>query len=513
MLSEAFDKAWLETGGTTRIDIAFLKDILVDPKGKEILKDEALAFLATALETPTVVLESLKEEMVQEAPKGWIRDRWFLTTSKNSKHKKKLTALQEKVLRMRSLLLVGTFGDHDERVEVLIHAWDKTDLARTISTGLSTISKSLNAPIRLATIRFRLISQSEDGDALHEGRLRGTILLATPFQTRGARADTIQSPIDVVSPLATTPSIRAAGLKWVTSLFRRRKKRHEEENNEQDISSTSDPEPSHSEWDDSFNDTNRILEFRTPHINSMHLLTAVESNDTTDDDGETFNFSSSLDADSSGSPLNADGDFTLDTDDESPSRYKAPEPPSIPPRRGRCFREKSTTDATDSDSDESILFAEADDRERLYDFEKEENYKHLKSHWYRSTEQAAIGCHAVSKTMLAIMAKSMPHAKVTELLVQSGYSEMKKAKIIERKKDINTQREKSAREKKIYKAPTLVEEVCHLACKAPNANTRAARNHRRDYDEHFGKGKSHTRHKTSNPYLDPSSRAPHPIFP
>ena len=106
----------------------------------------------------------------------------------------------------------------------------------------------------------------------------------------------------------------------------------------------------------------------------MHLLTAVESNETTDDDGETFNFGSSLDADSSGSPLNADGDFTLDTDDESPSRYKAPEPPSIPPRRGRCFREKSTTDATDSDSDESILFAEADDRERLYDFEKEENY-------------------------------------------------------------------------------------------------------------------------------------------
>ena len=72
MLSEAFDKAWLETGGTTRIDIAFLKDILVDLKGKEILKHEALAFLATALETPTVVLESLQEEMVQEAPKGRI---------------------------------------------------------------------------------------------------------------------------------------------------------------------------------------------------------------------------------------------------------------------------------------------------------------------------------------------------------------------------------------------------------------------------------------------------------
>jgi hypothetical protein len=477
MLSAAFDNAWSETSGPTRIDSAFIKDVLEDPKGEETLQDEAIAFLATALETPSVVLKRLKKEMVQEAPKGWIRDRWFLTTSEKPKNKKKLTALQVKVLRILSLLLVGTFGDHNERVEVLIHAWDKADLARTISTGFSTISKSLNAPIRFATKRICL-TKSQDEDALHQGRLKGAIS-TTPARTRGAGDDTIQSPTEFLSPLATAPSSRA-GLKWVTSLFRRRKKRQEVEDN----SSTSEPDPLGSEWDDSFNATNRILEFQMPH-NPTRLLT-VESNDSTDAD-EIFNFGSSLDADDgipldtdNGSPLDEDGAITLDTNDKvSPSRYKAPEPPSTP-SQGRRFREarnaNSKTYATDSDLDEVVIFAEAGDRERLYRLEQDENYPHLKSYWDLSTEQAAIGCQPVSKTVMSIMAKSMPHAKVTKLLVQSGYSQMKQGKVIQRKKDVNEQREKRAREKKIYKAPTLIDEVCHLNCSAPNSDARAAAN-------------------------------------
>jgi hypothetical protein len=89
----------------------------------------------------------------------------------------------------------------------------------------------------------------------------------------------------------------------------------EAEDNKQNISSTSDPEPSGSEWGNSFNDTSRVLEFQTPH-NPTGVLT-VESNNSTDED-EAFNFCSSLDANNG---------FPLDTNDESPSWCEAPENP------------------------------------------------------------------------------------------------------------------------------------------------------------------------------------------
>jgi hypothetical protein len=74
---------------------------LVDPKGKETLKDEAPSFLAIALDVPLVALKRLKEEMVQNKKhrrdKGWIQDRWFLTTTLDKpKNKKRLTTLWER---------------------------------------------------------------------------------------------------------------------------------------------------------------------------------------------------------------------------------------------------------------------------------------------------------------------------------------------------------------------------------------------------------------------------------
>lgn len=127
------------------LDNAFFMDLVVDPQGAEqSLSDETLEFLAATglLGTPKTVLKKLKQGMIKKLLKGWMGDSWFLTKEATtiSPLDKKPTkrALQVKVLRMLSLLLLGASEDHDQETQALYCAWGRDNtLTRAIANELS----------------------------------------------------------------------------------------------------------------------------------------------------------------------------------------------------------------------------------------------------------------------------------------------------------------------------------------------------------------------------------------
>ena len=99
---------------------------------------------------------------------------------------------------------------------------------------------------------------------------------------------------------------------------------------------------------------------------------------------------------------------------------------------------------------------------------------------------AAIRSNRVAKVMKAVLVKSMQNKHVTKYLVDSGYPEKKKDRVVERKKAANEARKRQA--EKANNEPNLLVEEAKKDYRNPLGESNSAALAQNHYAEYLGKG-------------------------
>jgi hypothetical protein len=428
-------------GDMVVVDETFLRRVITgstlqsDQQGQRIL-DIGVCELLHGLEEPGAIITSMLKQENAEA--GWIRKKWFSASG----NKERLTIIEGKVLRIQVLSILDTLSnksDRDFAEATILHAWG------TSADSVRRLMKKFTDCITNPSIQFQSKQPRRIADdATYQTNGPSTV---TPARTR--RWGPLFSP----SKSLKTPSTN--------------------EPHPQTPSTAPGP-------------TNSLHLFSTARSSIMQVLSRkkkirlppVEEDDSVDNEAQAddeqqickqlFNevdISSVLlhvEEDSTDSPDNTDS--LPEYYDDLPNDIQTLIDEQI--AEDECRREDTRNDRM-----------EATKKQRAKDAEKVlDTVCHL----------AAIGSNCVAKVMKAVLVKSMQNKHVTKYLVESGYPDKKKERVVERKKAANEARKRQA--EKANKEPNLLVEEAKKDYRNPLGDSNSAALAQNNYAEYLGKG-------------------------